>query len=107
MIVAHCFLREVKKGEWYLMCEASATEGMESPFPKPQAMFEIELDEDRDAWADQVKRHILAMRPDLECVGGGGGGGGARGRPPAFDLAFRPKDSGRPRGPHAKAKGTK
>ena len=28
MIVAHCFLREVKKGEWYLMCEASATEGI-------------------------------------------------------------------------------
>ena len=107
MIVAHCFLREVKKGEWYLMCEASATEGMESPFPKPQAMFEVELDEDRDAWADQVKRHVLAMRPDLECVHTLKPRSAARGRPPAFDLAFRPKDSEGPGGPRAKAKGTK
>ena len=79
----------------------------ESPFPKPQAMFEVELGEDRDAWADQVKRHILAMRPDLECVHTLKPRSAARGRPPAFDLAFRPKDSEGPKGPHAKAKGTK
>lgn len=89
MIVAHCFLREMRKGEWYLMCETSVTKGLEPPFPRPAVMFEVELGEDRDEWAEQVKARILGMRPDLEFVHELRPRTAARGRPPAFDLAFR------------------
>lgn len=105
MIVAHCFLREMRKGEWYLMCETSATAGLEPPFPRPAAMFEVALGEDRDGWAEQVKARILGMRPDLEFVHVLKPREPARGRPPAFDLAFRERDEARPKGLFAKLKG--
>ena len=105
MIVAHCFLREMRRGEWYLMCETSATAGLEPPFPRPAAMFEVELDENRDVWAEQVKARILGMRPDLEYAHTLTPREPAKGRPPAFDLAFRTKDEARPKGLFAKLKG--
>ena len=107
MIVAHCFLREMRKGEWYLMCETSATAGLEPPFPRPAAMFEVELDENRDEWAEQVKARILGMRPDLEFAHVLKPRAPSKGRPPAFDLAFRTKDEAKPKGLFAKLKGTK
>ena len=105
MIVAHCFLREMRKGEWYLMCETSATAGLEPPFPRPAAMFEVELDEDRDNWAEQVKARILGMRPDLEFTHVLKPRDPAKGRPPAFDLAFRTKEADKPKGLIEKLKG--
>ena len=107
MIVAHCFLREMRKGEWYLMCETSATRGLEPPFPRPAVMFEVELDEDRDSWAEQVKARILGMRPDLEFAHVLKPRAAAKGRPPAFDLAFREKTDAKPKGLFAKLKGKK
>ena len=107
MIVAHCFLREMRKGEWYLMCETSATKGLEPPFPRPAAMFEVELSENQDEWADMVKERILGMRPDLEFVHVLKPRAAAKGCPPAFDLAFRTKDDAKPKGLFAKLKGTK
>lgn len=107
MIVAHCFLREMRKGEWYLMCETSATKGLEPPFPRPAAMFEVELSENQDEWAEQVKARILGMRPDLEFTHVLKPRAAAKGRPPAFDLAFRTKDDAKPKGLFAKLKGTK
>ena len=107
MIVAHCFLREMRKGEWYLMCETSATKGLEPPFPRPAAMFEVELDENQDGWADMVKERILGMRPDLEFAHVLKPRAAAKGRPPAFDLAFRTKDDAKPKGLFAKLTGTK
>ena len=107
MIVAHCFLREMRKGEWYLMCETSATKGLEPPFPRPAVMFEVELSEDRDEWAEQVKARILGMRPDLEFAHVLKPRDAAKGRPPAFDLAFREKDDAKPKGLFAKLKGKK
>lgn len=107
MIVAHCFLREMRKGEWYLMCETSATKGLEPPFPRPAAMFEVELSESQDGWADQVKARILGMRHDLEFAHVLKPRAAAKGRPPAFDLAFRTKDDAKPKGLLAKLKGTK
>ena len=105
MIVAHCFLREMRKGEWYLMCETSATAGLEPPFPRPAAMFEVELSENRDEWAKLVKERILGMRPDLEFAHVLKPRAAAKGRPPAFDLAFRTKDEAKPKGLFAKLKG--
>lgn len=102
MIVAHCFLREMRKGEWYLMCETSATAGLEPPFPRPAVMFEVELDENRDGWAEQVKERILGMRPDLEFAHVLKPREAAKGRPPAFDLAFREKTDAKPKGLFAK-----
>lgn len=93
MIVAHCFLREIRKGEWYLMCEATATDGLASPFPRPEVVLEVELDGDRSKWAGQVKERILAVRPDLEFVHVLTPEGPSRGRPPAFDLVFKEKET--------------
>lgn len=107
MIVAHCFLREMRKGEWYLMCETSATRDLEPPFPRPAVMFEVELDENRDEWAEQVKARILGMRPDLEFAHVLKPRDAAKGRPPAFDLAFREKTDAKPKGLFAKLKGKK
>ena len=107
MIVAHCFLREMRKGEWYLMCETSATAGLEPPFPRPAVMFEVELDENRDEWAEQVKARILGMRPDLEFAHVLKPRDAAKGRPPAFDLAFRERTDAKPKGLFAKLKGKK
>lgn len=92
MIVAHCFLREIRKGTWYLMCETSVTEGMNPPFPKPDVMFQVELDEDRSEWVSRVKDRILAMRPDLEYIHTLKPKRPEAGRPASFDLAFRTKD---------------
>ena len=107
MIVAHCFLREMRKGEWYLMCETSATRSLEPPFPRPAVMFEVELDENRDEWAEQVKARILGMRPDLEFAHVLKPRDAAKDRPPAFDLAFREKTDAKPKGLFAKLKGKK
>lgn len=102
MIIAHCFLREMKRGEFYLMCETSATAGLEPPFPRPAVMFEVELDENRDEWTEQVKARILGMRPDLEFAHVLKPREAAKGRPPAFDLAFREKTGAKPKGLFAK-----
>lgn len=107
MIIAHCFLREMRKGEWYLMCETSATKGLEPPFPRPAAMFEVELSENSDEWAEQVKARILGMRPDLEFAHVLKSRTAAKGRPSTFDLTFRTKDNAKPKGLFAKLKGTK
>ncbi len=105
MMVAHCFLREMRKGEWYLMCETSATAGLEPPFPRPAVMFEVELDDNRDEWAEQVKARILGMRPDLEFAHVLKPRQASKGRPPAFDLAFRERAKGRPKGLLSRLKG--
>jgi hypothetical protein len=102
MIIAHCFLREMKRGEFYLMCETSATAGLEPPFPRPAVMFEVELGENRDEWAEQVKVRILGMRPDLEFAHVLKPREAAKGRPPAFDLAFRERTDAKPKGLFAK-----
>jgi hypothetical protein len=70
-------------------------------------MFEVELDENQDGWADMVKERILGMRPDLEFAHVLKPRAAAKGRPPAFDLAFRTKDDAKPKGLFAKLKGTK
>lgn len=106
MIVAHCFLRKMKENEWHLMCETSATKGLEPPFPKPSTMFEVSLGEDQNDWAELVKARILGLRPDLEFVHMLKPRAAAKdGRPPAFDLAFREKEDAKPKGLFAKLKG--
>ena len=75
--------------------------------PVPAAMFEVELSENRDEWAKLVKERILGMRPDLEFAHVLKPREAAKGRPPAFDLAFREKDDAKPKGLFAKLKGKK
>lgn len=102
MIVAHCFLREVKKGTWYLMCETSATADMKPPFPKPDVMFQVELGENRKEWESRVKERILAMRPELEFAHVLKPRSPEAGRPASFDLAFRKRKTAKPKGLIAK-----
>lgn len=91
MIVAHCFLRQIKRGTWYLMCETTATDGLEPPLPEPEVMFQVERDGDRDDWANRVKERVLAMRPELEFDSVLKPKRPEAGRQAGFDLAFRLK----------------
>lgn len=104
MIIAHCFLRKMRKDEWYLMCETSATSGMVSPLLKPTTMFEVELDEDVETWEKQVRKHLLALRPDLEYVNTLKTNSPDRGRSSVFNLVFKPKQE-KPKGFLQKLKG--
>lgn len=95
MIVAHLFTRE-EKHKVYLMCETTATEGLEAPYASPEHMFEIELDGDPAEWRARVVKRILAERPDLEFEEAARPKRRSKSRPGSFDLIFRRKAAKKP-----------
>lgn len=90
MIVVHFFTR-AGRGADKLMCESTATSGLEPVYPRVEELFTVHASDSRDNVVEKAKRLILADRPDLEFVSVLRNEETAGRAPFSFDLAFRPR----------------
>lgn len=93
MIVAHFFLRNVRK-QPTLFVETTSSQGLEQPAPAAQALVEVSEDENRRTWIRKAYYAFTKKFKGLVLVDALENSLRLESDHPSFDLVFRPVSMG-------------
>jgi len=90
MIIAHFFLRNVKK-EPRLFVETTSSNGLEQPAPAAINLMPVKLTDDRKKWIRDAYYEFTKRFPDLVLKDSMDNYLRLESSHPAFDMVFKPK----------------
>ncbi len=95
MIIAHFFLRNVKKKP-YIFVETTSSQGLEQPSPAAQMLVEVSMEDKRANWIKKAYYEFSNKFPSLMLVDVMENTIRIESDHPAFDLVFVPRDKSKP-----------
>lgn len=90
MIVAHFFVRKVKKKP-FLFVETTSSNGLVQPAPAAQKLMPLEETDNRQKWIRDAYYEFIKLYPDLVLLDSLNNYMRLESDHPSFDLVFRPK----------------
>jgi len=90
MIIAHFFLRNVRK-QPFLFVETTSSQGLEQPSPAAQMLVQVSYDDRRQDWVKKAYYEFVKKFPNLVLIDAMENSLRLESSHPSFDLVFRPK----------------